>query len=48
MESELSDEEFDELLEASSLGAPAVKALIERTPPETAERVRRYLEENHR
>lgn len=46
MEDELSDEEFEQLLEASSLGAPDVKALIEQTPPEVVERFRRYLEES--
>lgn len=39
----MGDEEFIRLLEASSLGAPHVKAVAGGIPPEEAERLRRAL-----
>lgn len=39
MTAEKTEEEFERLLDASSLGTPGAKALMARTPPEVVERI---------
>lgn len=44
----MTDEEFERLLDASSLGTPGAKALMALTPPEHVERVLARLRELER